>query len=132
MGVFLKYISKNMLERKGRLFLLIFSIAISTALLVLSLGMIDAFMDSFTQPAKIAAEGQEISIHSNTAETFFSPEDINMAGIENLTGELRLTGVINENDEVRYVTLAGRKSFDLKMTEGEGYVARLLSRLNIR
>lgn len=118
MGVFLKYISKNMLERKGRLFLLIFSIAISTALLVLSLGMIDAFMDSFTQPAKIAAEGQEISIHSNTAETFFSPEDINMAGIENLTGELRLTGVINENDEVRYVTLAGRKSFDLKMTEG--------------
>ncbi|MBR4555231.1 MAG: ABC transporter permease [Ruminococcus sp.] len=118
MGVFLKYISKNMLERKGRLFLLIFSIAISTALLVLSLGLIDAFMDSFVQPARISAEGQDISIHSNTAETFFSMEDFNKAGVENVTGELRITGVINDNDEVKYVTLAGRKSFDKKMTEG--------------
>ena len=118
MGVFLKYISKNMLERKGRLFLLIFSIAISTALLVLSLGLIDTLMDSFTQPAKISAEGQNISIHSNTAETFFSEDDIVKTGIGNVTGELRLTGVINEDDEVKYVTLAGRKSFDKKMTEG--------------
>lgn len=118
MGVFLKYISKNMLERKGRLFLLIFSIAISTALLVLSLGLIDAFMDSFTQPARIAAEGQEISIHSNTADAFFTEDDIVKTGITDVRGELSLTGVINENDEVKYVTLSGRKSFDKKMTSG--------------
>ena len=118
MGVFLKYISKNMLERKGRLFLLLFSIAISTALLIASLGLIDAFVDSFTQPAKISAEGQNISIHSNTEDKFFTLEDINQAGIENVKGELYATGIINNNDEVGYVDLCGRKSFTNKLTSG--------------
>lgn len=118
LGVFLKYISKNMLERKGRLFLLIFSIMISVALLVASLGLIDSVVDSYVQPMKIAAEGKDIGITSNTEEKFFSLEDINAKGVEDITGELRATGVINDNDEVKYVSLVGRKSFDKKMVEG--------------
>ena len=81
MGVFLKYISKNMLERKGRLFLLVFSIMISAALLITSLGLIDAVMDSFIQPMKIVSEGQDISIHSNTQEAFFDESDVKTDGI---------------------------------------------------
>ena len=118
LGVFLKYISKNMLERKGRLFLLIFSIMISTALLIASLGMIDAVVDSFVQPYRIAAEGQDIAIRSNTDEPFFSEEDIKKTGVENLVGTLDATGVINDNDEVKYVSLVGKKSFDKKMVKG--------------
>ena len=118
LGVFLKYISKNMLERKGRLFLLIFSIMISTALLIASLGMIDAVVDSFVQPYRIAAEGQDIAIRSNTDEPFFSEEDIKKTGVENLMGTLDVTGVINDNDEVKYVSLVGKKSFDKKMVKG--------------
>ena len=118
MGVFLKYISKNMLERKGRLFLLIFSIMISTALLIASLGMIDAVMDSFVQPYKITAEGQDIAIASNTDDPFFSEEDVKKTGIENLVGTLDATGVINDNDEVKYVSLVGKKSLDIKMVSG--------------
>ena len=118
LGVFLKYISKNMLERKGRLFLLIFSIMISTALLIASLGMIDAVVDSFVQPYRIAAEGQDIAIRSNTDEPFFSEEDIKKTGVENLVGTLDVTGVINDNDEVKYVSLVGKKSFDKKMVKG--------------
>lgn len=107
-----------MLERKGRLFLLIFSIMISTALLIASLGMIDAAVDSFIQPAKIAAEDQDIAIYSNTKEPFFTEQDIKKNGIENLIGTLNKTGVINDDDEVKYVKLVGRKSFDKKMVSG--------------
>ena len=118
MGVFLKYISKNMLERKGRLFLLIFSIMISVALLVASLGLIDSVVDSYVQPYEIAAEGQDISIHSNTDANFFAIEDINAKGIEDLKGCLSATGIMNDNDEVKYVRLDGRKDLDIKMVEG--------------
>lgn len=118
MGVFLKYISKNMLERKGRLFLLIFSIMISVALLVASLGLIDAVVDSYVQPYEIAAEGQDISIHSNTDAKFFTLDDINAKGIEDLKGGLNATGIINDNDEVKYVSLVGRTELDIKMVEG--------------
>ena len=118
MGVFLKYISKNMLERKGRLFLLLFSIAISSALLIASLGMIDVLMDSFTQPAKIAAEGQNIAICSNTNDVFFSVSDVNAKGVENVQGSLELTGIINEDDEISYIGISGRESYDGKLTSG--------------
>ena len=118
MGVFLKYISKNMMERKGRLFLLLLSIAISTALLIASLGMIDVMLDSFIQPAKIAAEGQNIAIVSNTNDVFFSLDDINPKGVENVKGSLALTGIINEDDEITYVLLSGRESYDGKLTSG--------------
>ena len=118
MGVFLKYISKNMLERKGRLFLLIFSIMISVALLVASLGLIDSVVDSYVQPYKIASEGQDISIHSNTDDKFFAIEDINAKGIEDLKGCLGATGIMNDDDEVKYVSLDGRKELDIKMIEG--------------
>ena len=107
-----------MLERKGRLFLLVFSIMISAALLITSLGLIDAVMDSFIQPMKIVSEGQDISIHSNTQEAFFDESDVKTDGISELRGTLELTGVINENDEVKYVSISGRKNFDMKLTEG--------------
>ena len=107
-----------MLERKGRLFLLIFSIMISTALLITSLGLIDSVMDSFIQPLTIRSEGQDIGISSNTDDPMFSEQDIKKTGIDDLVGSLELTGVINENDEVRYVSLSARKSYDKKMVEG--------------
>ena len=119
MGVFLKYISKNMLERKGRLFLLIFSIMISVALLVCSLGLIDSLVDSYVQPMRISAEGQDIGISSNTDTKFFSLDDINAKGVKDIKGELRAQGVINEDDEVKYVSLVGRKELDIKLTEGK-------------
>ena len=49
-SVFLKYISKNMFEKKGRFVLLLFSIAVSAALLVACTGMVDVIVDSFNAP----------------------------------------------------------------------------------
>ena len=117
MGVFLKYISKNMLEKKGRLFLLIFSIMCATALLIMSLGLVDVLLDSFTQPFREAAEGQDISIHSVTEDQFFDENDVK-GDVSDLAGSISLTGVFIENDEIIYVRMSGIKSFDGSMTEG--------------
>ena len=117
MGVFLKYISKNMLEKKGRLFLLIFSIMCCTALLIMSLGLVDVLLDSFTQPFREAAEGQDISIHSVTDDQFFDENDVK-GDVSDLTGSISLTGVFIENDEIIYVRMSGIRKFDGSMTEG--------------
>ncbi|MBR6337012.1 MAG: ABC transporter permease [Ruminococcus sp.] len=116
MGVFLKYISKNMLEKKGRLFLLIFSIMCCTALLIMSLGLVDVLLDSFTQPAREAAEGQDITIYSTTDEQFFDENDVK-GNISDLTGGIGLTGVLNE-DEIIYVNIDGKKGYDKDMVKG--------------
>lgn len=117
MGVFLKYISKNMLEKKGRLFLLLFSIMCCTALLITSLGLVDVLLDSFVQPAREAAEGQDIGIYSAMDDQFFDENDVK-GDVTDLTGGIQLTGVLNE-DEIIYVNIKGCKGYDKNMTEGE-------------
>ena len=117
MKVFLKYISKNMMEKKGRLFLLIFSIAMSTALLVASAGIVDIIFDSFTKPYEMA-NGADMGIVSAQDDPFISPNDFNSDKLENITCELNSMGVMNEADKLRYVSLHGRESFSGKMKEG--------------
>ena len=117
MKVFLKYISKNMFEKKGRLCLLIFSIAMSTALLVASTGLIDIIFDSFTKPYE-AAQVSEIGISSATDDPFFDAADIDSDKLSNLNPELRVMGIINDDDKIRYVQLHGKESYDGKLKEG--------------
>ena len=117
MKVFLKYISKNMFEKKGRLCLLIFSIAMSTALLVASTGLIDIIFDSFTKPYE-AALVSEIGISSATDDPFFDTADIDSDKLSNLNPELRVMGIINDDDKIRYVQLHGKESYDGKLKEG--------------
>ncbi len=119
MGVFLRYIRRSMLEKKGRFILLIISIMICTALLIVSLGLIDVIIYSYTEPMKSAAEGQDVHFFSNTEDVYFSEEDFDASGFTNLKGELSNIGVINENDEISYISLRARKSYDGEMIEGK-------------
>ncbi|MBR1764970.1 MAG: ABC transporter permease [Ruminococcus sp.] len=119
MGVFLRYIRRSMLEKKGRFILLLISIMICTALLIVSLGLIDVIIYSYTEPTKSAAEGQDIHLFSNTEDVYFSEEDFDNAGLKNLQGELANIGVIYENDEISYIKLRARKSYDGDMIEGK-------------
>lgn len=105
-----------MLEKKGRLFLLIFSIMCCTALLIMSLGLVDVLLDSFTQPARIAAEGQDIAIFSITDEQFFDENDVK-GKVTDLEGKIIVTGVLDE-DEIIYVSLNGLKGYDKDMVKG--------------
>ena len=98
MRVFLRYITKNMFEKKGRFFLLIFSIMISTALLVFSLGTVDVILDGYTDSLKESADGKDVVLYSTTDEHFFGEDDFAPAGLKNFEGRLSCTGVINEDD----------------------------------
>ena len=119
MKVFIRYIRRNMLEKKGRLALLIFSIMLSCALMIVSLGLIDVIFDSFTAPLKKAACGKDICITSSTEEPFFKASDVNEKGIKDLEGELDMTGVIEDEDEMIYANLRGKEELNMDMIKGE-------------
>ena len=118
MKVFLKYIFKSMTEKKGRFLLLLFSIAVSTALFVFSLGAVDVILKGNEDTLKNAADGKEIGITSNTADIFFSEKDFDVAGLTNIEGQLNAIGIINEDDEITYVYLAGKKDCSKYVQEG--------------
>jgi len=118
MRVFLKYITKNMLEKKGRFFLLIFSIMISTALLVFSLGAVDVILNGYTDTLKKTADGKDITIYSNTDDVFFSEADFDTTGMSDLEGKLNMMGVINEDDKISYIGLVGKKECNKYAAEG--------------
>ena len=118
MGVFLKYVSKNMFEKKGRFCLLIFSIAISAALLVASLGMVDVIIDSLYETYE-SGINSDVSIVSKTDDPYMDKDDVDTAGLENVTYELDTVGVINKNDKIKYVSIHGLSSYDGTILEGK-------------
>lgn len=118
MKVFLKYIFKNMTEKKGRFILLLFSITVSTALFVFSLGAVDVILKGNEDTLKNAADGKEVGISSNTEDIFFSEKDFDAAGLTNFEGQLNAIGIINKDDEITYVYLAGKKDCSKYVQEG--------------
>lgn len=118
MKVFWKYILKNMTEKKGRFFLLLFSITLSTALFVSSLGAVDVMLNVYEDTLRNASDGKEVGITSNTEEMFFSEKDFDSAGLKNFEGQLRAIGVINEDEKIKYVSLIGKKECSKYVIEG--------------
>ena len=117
MGIFLKYVSKNMFEKKGRFCLLIFSIAISAALLVASLGMVKVIKDTMFE-AYEAGIATDISIVSKTDDPYMDKDDIDTAELKDVTYELQTTGVINKNDKIKYVNIHGKSSYEGAVLDG--------------
>lgn len=115
--VFLKYISHSMLEKKGRFFMMLFSIAVSAALLVASLGMVDVVMDSLNAPYE-AGHLSDLMITSRKDDPYMKEGDIKDEGLKDVVYLLQTTGVINENDKIKYVSLQGRKAYEGNMIEG--------------
>jgi putative ABC transport system permease protein len=121
MKVFIKYVLKSMTEKKGRFFLLIAAISISTALLTASMGIIDIILDSLAKPMIEANENKDIIIHStDESSVFYSDKGINASGIDknSVLKELYIDGQIIENlnteDEVMHkVAVRGRNMQDV-------------------
>lgn len=118
MKVFLKYIFKNMTEKKGRFLLLLFSIAVSTALFIFSLGSVDVILKGYEDTLTNAADGKEIGISSNTEDVFFTEEDFDSAGLSDFEGMLMATGIINKDDKITYVNFTGKKDCSKYVQEG--------------
>lgn len=108
MKLFIKYIRRSMFENKGRLFLLIFSIAISTALLVASIGVISVILNAYQGPKKATAEGKDVSIVSNASGEFFKLDDFSEDGIKNIDGEIRTTGILDD-EQLCYANIVGKQ-----------------------
>ena len=117
-NILFRYIRKNMMEKKGRLLLVILSVAISAGLLVACIGMMDTIKDSFSEPTRRATEGREIAL-SSVEGAWFTESDFDAEGLTDLQGEITGTGVISEDDKLYYVTLHGQKSFSGVLKSGQ-------------
>jgi len=106
--IFIKYIAKCMLEKKARLCLLIFAIAMSTGLLVTVLGTIKIAISSFEKPMTESFEGKEIIISTKGSEPFFETTDIKEVGVKNINGEVDLSATTN-GDEINNVVIRGKE-----------------------
>ncbi|NLE06320.1 MAG: FtsX-like permease family protein, partial [Crenarchaeota archaeon] len=115
----LRYTIKNMLEKKGRFFLLLFSIIICVMLLVISLGIVDVLLDGNRRIATIASDGKDICIHSKTNDVFFSENDINNKGVDNLEGELFFNSVFVYDGKNSNVNLRGKKDLNYPLASGK-------------
>ena len=106
-----------MLEKKGRFFLLLISIAISTALLCASAGIVNVVVDNFNAQYDSGKVG-DVRIVSDTEDPYIGMEQLKSDGLKDMVGELLVTGVMDSEDKVRYVTLRGRQDYIGQMTEG--------------
>lgn len=118
MKIFFKYVMRSMLEKKGRFFLLITAIAISTALLVVSTGMVDIILDSFVRPQLEAFENKDIVVSTtDTSLRFFSDEGLNTSGLkeDSIVKEIYIDAMIpdkvdTEDETMLNVSIRGRNS----------------------
>lgn len=115
MKIFLKYVLKSMTEKKGRFILLIASIALSTGLLIASIGTVNVALDAIIKPVVESMEKKEIDIVPEDAEAFFDGKDINEKGIKNIVKEIWINGSYNSKDEDLSLTssIHGRNKEDL-------------------
>ena len=107
--MFLKYILKSMMEKKGRLILLLIAIAMSVGLFVASSGVIDIGIKSSTRPFIESYENKDIIVSGSNDETFFDADNIKEDGIKNLIKEIYLDGSYIDNDSNINITLLGRE-----------------------
>lgn len=104
----MKYVLRSMTEKKGRFFLLIISIALSTALLVACTGMVDIILSSLIGPQLESYEGRNIVINSTDKSFhFFSDEEMNFKGVkeDSVLKELYIGGKIVENVDTDQETM---------------------------
>lgn len=104
MNVFGKYLLKSMTEKKGRLLLLLISIAVSAALLVASLGSIKALLGTITAQVKgnLGEFNVQISPSKNLDIPLFDPSSINNSDIRKSFKAVALGGYLSSNNEKEF------------------------------
>ena len=105
MKIFMKFIGKSMMERKARLILLLFAIAMSTALFIASMGAVEAGIDSFIKPITAGFEGMEIRIESEE-NGLIDPSKINKEGILDMRSYIQVQG-LHQTDAMENIAFYG-------------------------
>ncbi|KHD38397.1 permease [Clostridium acetobutylicum] len=104
MNILTKFITKSILEKKSRAFLIIFSILISTTLLVASLGISDSITTNYRNLLKGSYEDFNVVINSNEkAQTpFFTLSNIHFSNIKNNFKTCEVSGYLKNNDNEQF------------------------------
>lgn len=102
MNVFLKYIFKSTLCKKGRSLLLIITIAISAALLIGTLGAVTASSTASKEQSKSFFGDYNVVIHAkNTTETpFFNKDKISNDEFDTYVASISTNGYLNKDDNI--------------------------------
>lgn len=108
MNIFLKYTFKNMFEKKGRLALLVISIALSCLLFVSSLGVTETAVNTISNKYIERTESKELSIVSAEENPIFDYEKLNLDGIKDLIPEFYIRGKLASDDTVK-IDIHGRE-----------------------
>lgn len=110
MKIFFKYILKSMMEKKGRLILLLIAIAMSVGLFVASSGVIDIGIKSATRPYIEGFENKDIIVEGSNDENFFNADNVKEYGIKNLVKEIFINGSYTNKDDLSIeTTILGRE-----------------------
>lgn len=117
MNILSKYLLNSILEKKGRLLLILFSVIISTALFTASLGISDSITNSYVNTLKGAYENfnVEISANSKAKDPLFKASDFKTSGIKNSFKTAAVNGYIKSDDSKTFnmlgTTLTDFKKF---------------------
>lgn len=101
MNVFSKYLLKSITGKKGRTFLLLISIAISSALLVASMGSIKALLGTLTTQMKANYGNFNVQINpkQSLGVPLFKPMELNTYDIKNSYKEIDIGGYLSSNQK---------------------------------
>ncbi|MDR5658499.1 FtsX-like permease family protein [Serpentinicella sp. ANB-PHB4] len=108
MKIFVKYILKSMFEKKARLILLIFAIAVSTGLFIGSMGAVQSAIESFTKPILQSFEGKEVMITTTEKNRFYAIDDLQEKGITGIQPSLVVNGLM-DTDNMENVIIHSRE-----------------------
>ena len=117
MKIFMKFIAKSMLERKARLILLVFAIAMSTALFIGSIGAVETGLDSFLKPITASFEGMEIRIESEE-NGLMDPSRMNTEGLEDINTYVVSQGIY-QTDNLETINFYG---MDQDWTQSKNWI----------
>ena len=129
MRLFLRYIFKSMIENKKRLFLLIFSGAISTALLVASLGAVNVILNIYEKSFLAGSEGKDILIRGTDDNLFFETQDIDFNNITDWNAEINDRGFIDQANEIQYVNIRGKSGENIEELYSASLIAGEINKL---
>lgn len=114
MNIFLRFIIKSALEKKGKFILLLFAILISTSLFIVSIGVTDIMINNYTESYTQVMENREIAIVSNTDDSLFSVDSLNLKGVKDVIPQLEFKGWYKKDLDNSTVTILGRKKGDIQ------------------
>ncbi|MEQ3340402.1 ABC transporter permease [Clostridium butyricum] len=114
MNIFLRFIIKSALEKKGKFILLLFAILISTSLFIVSIGVTDVMINNYTESYTQVMENREIAIVSNTDDSLFSVDSLNLKGVKDVIPQLEFKGWYKKDLDNSTVTIFGRKKGDIQ------------------